>query len=294
MGGDGFDTADYSDAGGSVTVDLSAGTASGAAGNDTLEGIESIRGSDHADTLIGDDANNTLSGGAGDDILDGGAGDDLLVGGAGSNTIEGGAGNDTVTYEGGSAINIDLSEGTATDADGTDSISGVENVIGSGQSDTITGDAGDNIINAGAGADTITGGGGDDTLTGGSGADVYVVGPDDGTDTITDFAVGEDQIDIRALGIDTYGELYENMSENENGDLVIDFGEGTSMVLEGVSLDEITADSFIGVRDIVGTSGDDTISGTDGQDTISGLDGNDTIYGLEENDSIFGGAGDDT
>ena len=90
----------------------------------------------------------------------------------------------------------------------------------------------------------VTGGGGDDTLTGGSGADVYVVGPDDGTDTITDFAVGEDQIDIRALGIDTYGELYENMYENENGDLVIDFAEGTSMVLEGVSKDDITADDL--------------------------------------------------
>ena len=41
--------------------------------------------------------------------------------------------------------------------------------------------------------------GGNDTLIGGLGADVFVIGPDSGADTVTDFKVNQDVIDLSAL-----------------------------------------------------------------------------------------------
>ncbi len=76
-----------SDAG--VTVDLAAGTAAGGhAEGDTLTGIESVRGSDHADMLTARDDDpatearegSALVGRSGDDTLLGGTGWDFLVG----------------------------------------------------------------------------------------------------------------------------------------------------------------------------------------------------------------------
>ena len=52
-----------------------------------------------------------------------------------------------------------------------DSLSGVENLVGSAFNDQLTGDAAANILNGGAGNDTLAGGLGRDTLVGGAGTD---------------------------------------------------------------------------------------------------------------------------
>jgi RTX toxins and related Ca2+-binding proteins len=65
-GGNGRDTADYRLASGGVTVNLATGTASGAAGNDTLSGIEDVQGSTYNDVLTGDGNANVLRGNGGD------------------------------------------------------------------------------------------------------------------------------------------------------------------------------------------------------------------------------------
>lgn len=84
-GGSGSDWAYYSGSAEGVTVNLSDGTATGGeAEGDVLSGIENLRGSELADTLIGDNGNNILSGGGGDDILFSGLGEDTLIGGEGS------------------------------------------------------------------------------------------------------------------------------------------------------------------------------------------------------------------
>ena len=70
------------------------------------------------------------------------------------------------------AITIDLSTGTNTGGHAAgDTLSGIENLLGSGYSDVLTGDAGPNRLDGGAGNDRLTGGAGADTLVGGHGLD---------------------------------------------------------------------------------------------------------------------------
>jgi len=110
-GGSGFDLVDYRwdtsfDGNAGVSVDLESGTATDGFGDtDTLIGIEGVRGTDMADTIVGGaggdsiagrDGADTLKGGLGSDRVDGGAGDDRLDGEDGANTLLGGGGNDVL------------------------------------------------------------------------------------------------------------------------------------------------------------------------------------------------------
>ena len=74
---DGTDTLSYIGTSAAVTVDLTAGTASGFT---TIASIENVVGGTGADTLTGHAGNNVLSGGLGNDTLNGGAGNDTLSG----------------------------------------------------------------------------------------------------------------------------------------------------------------------------------------------------------------------
>ncbi|WP_199247638.1 S-layer family protein [[Phormidium] sp. ETS-05] len=67
--------------------------------------------------------------------------------------------------------------------------------------DVISGDDGTNSLSAGIGNDSLTGGVGADTLTGGDGSDDFIFNNSgEGSDIITDFTPGEDQIVIAAAG----------------------------------------------------------------------------------------------
>ena len=223
-GGDGNDTADYSASNAAVNVNLHTGQVRGGhAQGDTLSSIESVTGSAHDDIITASAAANHLDGGSGsdtvdyvrasagvdvnlltgrsaddagwaegdtysgienvigtghDDTLTGDAAANVLTGGAGSDTLTGGAGTDTADYSGsGAAVTVDLSSSGAQsggDAQG-DTLTSIENVIGSGHDDTLTGDAAANVLTGGAGGDTLTGGDGNDTADySGSGAAVTV------------------------------------------------------------------------------------------------------------------------
>lgn len=96
-GGEGSDTASYAGSAGGVTVNLGQNYAFGYdADGDTLESIENVEGSAHADYLLGTSGANSLSGGAGNDQLHGMEGNDLLEGGAGNDHLFGGSGFDTL------------------------------------------------------------------------------------------------------------------------------------------------------------------------------------------------------
>ena len=158
-GGAGVDTVSYESSSQRVQIDLTSSTHTGGdARGDTIREIENIIGSAYNDVLRGDDGVNVITGGEGDDIIDGGDGGDI---------IDGGEGTDTVSYENSSeAVEIDLAGGTYAGGDAQgDTIIGIENIIGSGHADTITGNNQNNEIEGGAGADTIDGGTGIDTAS---------------------------------------------------------------------------------------------------------------------------------
>ncbi len=163
-GGADWDWASYYFSPSGVDVDLSTRTATGE-GNDTLTGIEDVEGSQLDDNLTGDEGENYFFPGDGDDAVDGGASltDRVLYG-----------------YAPG-AVTVDLSLGTAT-GQGTDTLTGIEEVFGSSYDDTITGDAGPNLLGGWDGDDTIQGGDGDDSLYGHAGDDSLDGG--NGTDSI--------------------------------------------------------------------------------------------------------------
>lgn len=90
-GGADIDTVDYSDAKGSVTVNLVTGTASGNLGTDTITTTENIIGGDFADNLT---ASSNIS------IVYGGKGNDTIFADSKKVTIYGGDGTDTITIDG--------------------------------------------------------------------------------------------------------------------------------------------------------------------------------------------------
>jgi len=130
----------------------------------------------------------------------------------GSDSYNGNGGTDTYDLSGlltGATIN--LGAGTAT---GGDTLTNIENVIGSQGIDTITGTGTANVldgqggadtINAGGGADTVIGGAGNDIMNGGADNDTFVFAAGFGADTINGFDAnptgGQDLLDISALGI---------------------------------------------------------------------------------------------
>jgi Ca2+-binding RTX toxin-like protein len=85
-----------------------------------------------------------------------------------------------------------LATGTVT-GEGTDTITGIENLNGSRQNDNLTGDAGSNVMHGLAGDDTLSGSDGDDTLIGDEGTDILDGGT--GTDTCD----GESEVNCEAL-----------------------------------------------------------------------------------------------
>ena len=112
------------------------------------------------------------------DTLNGAAGNDMLNGGAGNDRLAGGDGIDTASYaEATAAVTVTLGTTAAQDTvgAGTDTLFGIEGLIGSAFADSLRGNSGYNELAGGAGDDTLDGAAGNDVLAGGSGNDIYYV-----------------------------------------------------------------------------------------------------------------------
>ncbi|MEO0866195.1 MAG: hypothetical protein AAFY39_16805, partial [Pseudomonadota bacterium] len=107
--------------------------------------------------------------------------------------------------------------------------------------DRLNGGMGDDAIKGEDGRDLLNGREGDDTLTGGANTDIFVFQSNSGHDTVTDFNVGEDLIVLRHL--DDFEQVDLMISDTTDG-AKINFGD-TSVTLNGVAADDLTADDFL-------------------------------------------------
>ncbi len=123
---------------------------------------------------------------------------------------------------------------------------GGDTITGGSGNDVLLGDAGNDVIDSGAGHDWIQGGSGDDTITTGTGWDTIGVFDGDGHDVITDFDMGDANLDgwtDDALNVDymTDGsgnplKLWDvNVTDDGSGNAVLGFPDGTALTLMGVS-----------------------------------------------------------
>ena len=84
--------------------------------------------------------------------------------------------------------------------DATNRINGLDGndtINGGDKDDVLNGDAGNDSLSGNSGNDMLIGGAGNDALNGGSGNDIFkFITPDQGTDSISDFASGADVIQI--------------------------------------------------------------------------------------------------
>jgi Ca2+-binding RTX toxin-like protein len=296
-----------------VAVNLATHSASGFA---SIAGIENVTGGAGADTLTGDGLANALSGGAGNDTLSGGLGADVLTGGGGT---------DTVSFAGDSdAMFIDLSTGSARRGLAVnpveDTLVTIENVVGGLGNDGITGGTGANRLEGGGGNDTLSGGAGGDTLLGQAGDDTITYTTGDGTDLLVDGGEGVDTFSILGnAGGNTVSVSYDGSAITAMAGVVtsllnvehvtVDLAGGTDVLSYAASSASVSVDlgahaasgfsALLGpainnIENVIGGTGNDTLSGDGGANTLAGGGGNDLLSGGGGNDTVTGDAGNDT
>jgi len=193
-------------------------------------------------------------------------------------------------------------------------------IFGTTGDDIINGTAGADIIRGRDGNDTLIGldgndrlegGGQNDTLTGGAGLDTFVLGNDGSFDTVTDFSLTDDTVDVAgffAPGV-TNSNAFEFVQIVNTGVVLfdsdgaangIDFTNDGAGSLTGLTVgdsvnvivDNIGTVATVTVRNnFTGSAAGETISGTAAGDLIQGLAGDDTLNGLAGSDVLLGGVG---
>ena len=152
-----------------------------------------------------------------------------------------------------------LSQNSASDGQNTSDLllgtSGKEAINGNTEAQKIQGGKGDDflkgsndddILLGGKGNDTLDGGLGNDILTGGAGNDIFVLAPNQGSDLITDFVVGQDLLALKNNL--TFGDLTITQGTgDQSGNTLIRVSTTNQLLvsLTGVSANSITANSFI-------------------------------------------------
>jgi Ca2+-binding RTX toxin-like protein len=286
-GGTGSDTASFAGYTAAVTATLT-GAADGTASIDGLQ-ITSLR---NIENLLGGDGNDILTGDANANVIEGGLGDDSL---------DGGAGVDTVSFSGSTGVTVDLSILTAQNTGfGNDTIIGFENVRTGSGTDTVTGDANDNVFFDGGGADTYNGAAGSDTVDySASTSSVSVnlntttaqtIGTFGGSDTIRDIE--------NVIGAAAFANALTGGNTTANrlvGGSVSDFliGSGLGDTLIGGAGNDVIFGDYVNTFNTGATTadGDDVLEGGAGNDSLVGGMGNDILRGGDGDDTLVGGIG---
>lgn len=235
-------------------------------GDDVVTNTGTLRGDIYLGA--GDD---TVFAGAGNTAIFGGTGDDFLHGGAGGDALDGGDGIDTASYEGSTnRVNVSLLSGEGSGAQATnDTLTNIENLIGSDFGDTLRGDNARNRIDGADGNDVLIGFGGNDILIGGAGQDILTGG--DGADFLQG-GVGVDQA------------RYNNSAEGVQINLL----DGTA------SGGQAEGDILFNIENLFGSNHDDVLIGDENNNQILGNNGDDILAGNGGINTLFGGGGADT
>ena len=223
------------------------------------------------------------------------------------NTISHTSKGATLVYGDGSYVSATVPMTTVQGTAGNDTLSGSaasEIFYGGAGNDTINGGAGDDILVGGAGIDKLTGGTGADTFRFAAQSDSYRNATASFDDTILDFDVTQDKIDLAGLGFTGLGNgrggtLQVSYSASNDRTYIKDYdadasGNRFELILSGNLASTLTASNFIFNRVVSGTSGSDSLLGSDSADTLLGLAGNDSLSGGAGDDKLDGGAGMDT
>ena len=187
---------------------------------------------------------------------------------AGAGCVPSGAQRVDCAAPGLAAVSIDL-------GDGNDRLSGEVlvpfSVYGGLGNDQIELGAGDDAVDAGPGNDAIDSGWGDDAIDGGTGADAISGGYGD------DDVVYAGRTSAVAVSLD---DLANDGAPGEGDNVRLSVDD----VVGGSGDDTLTGDS--GSNELLGGAGDDTLSGDGGDDTLDGGSGTDAYNGGSGADGI--------
>ncbi len=194
----------------------------------------------------------------------------LLFSTAGKDFLTGtSSNNDTVSYANANAtatagvtVSLAITTQQNTIGAGRDTITDIENLIGSNYNDNLRGNFKTNILDGGAGNDILNGGPEADTLIGGLGDDTFVI-------------------------------------DNVNGIVIENSNEGVDLVRSSASYvlpANVENLNLIGTLAINGTGNDlaNIITGNANNNELIGANGNDTLIGGDGDHTLDGGAGNDS
>ena len=300
LGGDGNDTLNGGDDDDLLAGGIGNDTLNGNDGNDTLDGgvgNDAMNGGAGDDTFLVDSATDTVieGGGGGTDTVQstvtytitdadvenltllgtgningtGNGSANVITGNAGNNVLTGGGGSDTASYAtatAGITVSLAIAAAQATGGAGSDTLSSIENLVGSAFADSLTasGTAGLGVANL------LSGGAGNDTLS----ATV---------DNVRDTLDGGANTDTANYSAYTAA-------------LTVNLGGAAPIVVGGSGNNAANSDVLVSIENFTGGSGADTISGSTAANVLNGGLGNDTFtYAIGGGaDTIDGGGGNDT
>ena len=260
-----------------------------------LHGDETVNAGDGNDFIKADSKGNIVYAGDGNDTILFDENNSIIAGGAGSDTLKL---VDDGTFR---AVTIDLEPGAQrfTGAISNDSISSIENVDASVETNHFWIFKGNNVSNTfigGSAADYFWGKGGNDTFTGGSGDDTFNI--DAGSDTITDLGNGDDVLIVSDNNVSVNASVTGDWTAgrdtaNNNGIVFLNVNNSFDVDMSNAVVNTAAEDGYtinasgnIIVSVLVGSDADDTIFAGDGDDILTGNGGADIIIGNAGNDTF--------
>ncbi len=261
----------------------------------------------------------------------------LLMNTASNDILAGTIANDSVTYAyATSSVTVSLATTTQqnTLGAGLDTLTNIDNLIGSDFNDILTGNSKNNALDGGAGNDTLNGGAGADTMIGGLGNDIFVVNHagdvvieylNEGTDKVSSnvaYTLSPNienltltgALAINGTGNDLANTLIGNAAANH-----LDGGTGADALKGGAGDDTYIVDNVGDVITENSGAGTDTVNSSDTYklsgnvenltlmgalaingtgnilaNTITGNSANNILNGAAGADTLIGGAGNDT